>query len=303
MPNPAPAPLSRRLLRYIEHPAWVARRLAWEFFRRTRPDVVIRTDVGAIRVRTTNRAIGAQLFTRRAYEADIMRGALEALAGAGHHVRGRTAVDVGANIGMTTLALLRLWGADRVIAIEPEARNVADLRDTLARNGVTDRVVIHQVAVTDRAGTVSLELADANFGDHRVRVGGSRGVEDGPYGEAARPVISVPAQRLDDLLAAEPDVAVLWVDVQGHDAAALCGARDTARLGVPAVTECWPYGLARAGVSRDEYIAVLAASYRSAVALGEDGRPGAAGPLAAVVAPVFTELAGGIADRTVVLLP
>ncbi|HVE80139.1 MAG TPA: FkbM family methyltransferase [Gemmatimonadaceae bacterium] len=301
MPNPAPNPLAERMVAYLRNPAWVARRVAWEVLRRTRDEVVIPTDVGAVRVRTANRVIGTQLYTRRAYEAALMRGALEALAAAGHGVRGRTAADVGANIGMTTLALLHVAGARRVVAVEPEPRNVADLRGNLTRNGVSERVAVHHAAASDRAGTVTLELADVNYGDHRVRT--AERSADGPFGEAARPTISVTARTLDELLEGEADIAVLWIDVQGHDAAVLRGAARTAARGVPAVTECWPYGAERAGVGRAEYLTALASHYRTAVALDEEGRPGPAGAVREVAGPVWDALARGIADRTLVLLP
>jgi hypothetical protein len=85
--------------------------------------------------------------------------------------------------------------------------------------------------------------------------------------ESARKVIQVRACRLDDLLsteAVEPqDVALLWMDVQGHEKHVLDGAETLLHFGTPVVAEFWPYGLLRAGVSPDDFIAFASSHFAS----------------------------------------
>ncbi len=60
-----------------------------------------------------------------------------------------TVVDVGANIGLSTILLAR--SAQRVIAFEPSPANVGYLRRNLASNGIANVEVV-AAAVSDRPG-------------------------------------------------------------------------------------------------------------------------------------------------------
>ena len=87
-------------------------------------------------------------------------------------------IDLGANIGTTAIPAA-LAGA-RCHAVEPEPANVALLRRNIARNGVADRVSVHEAAAWHEAAELAFEIAPANLGDHRVR--------DGPRPTAAAPM-------------------------------------------------------------------------------------------------------------------
>ena len=69
---------------------------------------------------------------------------------------GRDAVDVGANVGFFSVLLARHLPGRRVLAAEPSATVLPRLRENLARNGVADRVVVFEGAVSDRAGRAEL---------------------------------------------------------------------------------------------------------------------------------------------------
>lgn len=77
------------------------------------------------------------------------------------HVRpGDCALDVGANIGLYSLALSRAVGpTGHVIAVEPDPENLALLRRNLQFNGCTNVIVIVE-ALGDEAGTVMLYETD-----------------------------------------------------------------------------------------------------------------------------------------------
>jgi hypothetical protein len=115
-----------------------------------------------------------------------------------------------------------------------------------------------------------MEISETNSGDHRVRIATGPG---GSPGESERETVGVPAVRLDDEIAAR-QVALLWVDAQGHEAHVLSGAQDLLATDTPVVIEYWPYGLRRAdGLERLEtlisrhFATILDTSQR------DDGRP------------------------------
>jgi FkbM family methyltransferase len=167
-------------------------------------------------------------------------------------VKGATCVEVGANIGTTTLPLVLRHGAQLCLALEPASTNLPLLRANLAANGVgPDRVRVLPVAASDRPGTVEFELSFTNSGDHRVRRHERRTANEPElYSESRRPVITVPAARVDDILdeqkVALGDVGLVWIDTQGHEGHVLAGGPRLIASTAPIIMEYWPYGLRRA---------------------------------------------------------
>lgn len=200
----------------------------------------------------TDDVLGLAVWVSRHYEQDVMELALhlaEARLGSAGRLSGRTFLDVGANLGTSSVPALKAFGAARGLAFEPVAANYELLRCNLVLNGLDHLVETFQVAVSDHDGTEMLELAADNSGDHRVRRRPSQGEDR--FGEGARSTIEVPAARLDHFLEAgllDPSqVGLVWVDVQGHEGQVLAGARSL--MGrpepLPFVVEFWPYGLRR----------------------------------------------------------
>lgn len=191
---------------------------------------------------TKDQEMGPYIWAEGGYEESDLIWILDYL---GHPQRGRTVVEVGGNVGTTTIPLLGRFYASRVETFEPEPENVKLLRCNLILNDLEDRAVVHDLAVSDRAGTAMLELCDWNNGDHRIAAI-DRSWEI--LGESGRATASVSVQRLDQALIADPsDVALVWVDTQGHEAHVLAGASGLLGRGIPWVVEYWPYGLTRAG--------------------------------------------------------
>src|SRR5690349_18020911 len=81
--------------------------------------------------------------------ADDHAAGMEALAAVAAAVLPPDGVvlDVGANIGLSALALAPLVPRGRIIAAEPSPRTVAALRRTLALNGLETRVAVEAVAL------------------------------------------------------------------------------------------------------------------------------------------------------------
>lgn len=136
---------------------------------------------------------------------------------------GTLVIDVGANIGFFTVQFAR-WvsGGGRVLAIEPEAENLARLRHTLVAERLDSLVEVIAAAATSRAGPVFLEINPDHPGDHRLASGGGRAVN---------------GVTLDALVSdrGEAPVSLIKIDVQGAEAMVLGGAREVLRRFRPAL--------------------------------------------------------------------
>lgn len=126
--------------------------------------------------------------------------------------RNSTVIDVGANIGLSTILLARM--TERVIAFEPSPPNVAFLRRNLERNGITN-VEIHAAAVSSEPGTLRFHVAQFGAGSHVVAAGHVSG--------STIPTVDVPAVTLDG--SNLPPVTFIKIDAEGHEPDVLAGAR------------------------------------------------------------------------------
>ena len=129
-----------------------------------------------------------------------------------HVPRDATVIDVGANIGLSTILLSRLAG--RVIAFEPSPPNAAFLRRNLALNGIRN-VEVMEAAASSEAGTLQFHVAAFGAGSHVVAEGHVLG--------STIPKVEVPAVVLDQLDL--PPVAFIKIDAEGHEPDVLAGAR------------------------------------------------------------------------------
>jgi len=136
---------------------------------------------------------------------------------------GRTALDVGANIGLFSHALSRL--CPRVEAFEPQPGCLESLRAFAA--GTRGRVVVHPTAVSDHDGTLTLHIPEADgttsgLATFRATVAG----QSGPVR-----ALEVPVRRLDGFNFT--GVGFIKIDVEGHEIEVLRGAEQTLRREKP----------------------------------------------------------------------
>jgi FkbM family methyltransferase len=238
-----------------------ARRVAWKVLRKAPEfEVVVRTGRGVFGVSSRDAGVGRILFIHREYEWDIIDKALAIAVSAGRLAARSPGLilDIGANIGTVCIPLVTSGRFAGALAVEPEIGNYRQLVRNVQRNGVAPVVRAFNCGLSSATGSATLELSK-NSGDHRVRMDAAPG--EARYREDRRPVASVPIYRLDDLLDSAAvkasDVALIWMDVQGHESHVLEGADTTLQARMPVVAEFWPYGLARTGVSPEQFTALV----------------------------------------------
>jgi FkbM family methyltransferase len=227
--------------------------------------LAVDADPGTFLIATADRQMGRHLFLKRARPEfrvlDRAVRAIEFLLG-GDAIEGRVFVDVGANIGTSSIAALVKHRFASAIACEPEEQMHRLLRANLALNGLDDRVQPLRLAVSNEAGRASLRVTEdrsatttllthpPDVDEARLDIAARR-LED-PGLELAEVVLEeVDVATLDDLATAgviDPDrVGLLWIDAEGHDGHVLAGATRMTERGVPTVFEFHPEGLDAAG--------------------------------------------------------
>ena len=72
--------------------------------------------------------------------------------------KGDLAIDVGGNIGYTTLSLCK--NMNRVVAIEPDKRSRKLLSKNIELNGYTDKTTIYDFAISNKSGNQTIYLSD-----------------------------------------------------------------------------------------------------------------------------------------------
>lgn len=195
------------------------------------------------------------------HELDLSRETMELVRTITGRPRGEgTIVDIGANNGVISIGMLMTGELERAVMIEPDPGNFQRLMANVKLNKLGKRVRGVNVAAADKPGTVTFELSADNFGDHRVRhADAGDGKPDDHYDEASRDVIEVSCETVDSVVGREhfKDVAVVWMDVQGYEGFAIRGAQELFGTGVPVMSEIWPYGIHRTGMTREAFCAIV----------------------------------------------
>ena len=205
------------------------------------PYVAVQIDDELFFVPSADAGVGRRVFVK-GWRSDmsVLERAVARLDEYGLPPAGKTFVDIGANIGTTTVMALRRQGFAAGVAIEPSPENYRTLRINLAANGIDAAVQALPVAASDREGELPFKLGKANTGGHRL-------VGKKP---PKNPTLSVEVVTLDGLVARgviDPArVGLVWVDAVGHEANVLGGATTLLEASVPVVTAIklgWTEGL------------------------------------------------------------
>ena len=175
-----------------------------------------------------------------------------------------TMIDIGANIGLTSVTRAILGDASVVYAAEPAPDNFGCLVRTVIDNGLQGIVLPDRVAIGDRDGTATMRIS-GSIGGHALREGA-----DG---------IEVPTLRLDTWVRTlgidAGAVCYVKVDTQGYESHVLDGAPDLlARPGVVWELEFAPLFLPKVGREPAAVLAQMQAAFTYFIDLNESA-PGA----------------------------
>lgn len=126
--------------------------------------------------------------------------------------------DVGANFGYYTLLGSQWVGPEgRVFSFEANPGIASKLRRSISVNGFDDRTTLFNLAVFSHEAELEFSF------NHEYSGGGAIGAGGGGAWQTHR--VKVRAAPLDHLLADQPSIDVLKIDVEGAEPAAIQGAR------------------------------------------------------------------------------
>ncbi|MGF6415767.1 FkbM family methyltransferase [Paraburkholderia sp. 35.1] len=157
---------------------------------------------------------------------------------------GGTYLDIGANIGMTTIPIAQYNDSVKCYAFEPEPVNYRNLLRNIAENCPSSDIETYQLALHEHDDVLPFEIADGNLGDHRLHI------ETGlpaKQNEAGRKIIDVQCVRLDDLPIKLTSPVFAKIDTQGAEPFVFAGGRQTLARADAILVEWSPYHMARLG--------------------------------------------------------
>jgi FkbM family methyltransferase len=246
--------LVRQVIRAIwEHPANHRRRLRavlggcrWQIVKRINPSTVTVKAYGLNLLLPCNRNSTSDYFYfGPCFEWETLHFCRRFLRS------GDVVVDGGANIGLFTYAISSgTPGLGAIYAFEPDGAAAGVIRANVERNASLAAVSVVEAGL----GASSSQMAfrnDLDVGSHLV-VDEAHGVIN-----SAWPTVSVVA--LDDVIGETERVALVKLDIEGAETAALHGSQRLLRSGRVDVliVEGWDSSLRRMGSSREEMTALL----------------------------------------------
>jgi FkbM family methyltransferase len=185
--------------------------------------------------------IGRSLYVNGCWDDEFMKTAVAFLdeRSEGQPFSEGVFVDVGANIGTTTIQALDRFNARHAIAIEPSPQCLPYLYSNLAANRLSNRCDIIEAALSDVPGEVAFRIGENNSGAGEV------------IKETDGPDRIVSSQKLDDIILSLgvglSELSLVWIDTEGHEYRVLNGAKNVIRAGIPIVIEFWPQRLRENG--------------------------------------------------------
>lgn len=236
----------------------------WNIYRRFRKSVTVTTKQGVfILTLEVDDSILKSLFINREYELDLVSDAMCFIRKLKELPKGKgTVLDIGANNGVISIGMLVTGELEKAVAIEPEPRNFLILKHNVGLNNLEGVITCLNYAVSDSKSTLQFELSERDYGDHRIRKSLSDTKLKELHDESKRQVINVETNTLDNLLADLDerfckDISVIWIDVQGHEGYVFLGAKGLLSRDIPVVSEIWPYGIQRSGMSQETFCSIV----------------------------------------------
>ena len=205
--------------------------------------------------------LGRSVFVKNHFDRDHVGRLMDKLAASGISVEGKTLLEIGANIGTHTIyfALTGVFG--RIVAVEPDPRNLELLEENVIQNGFGDLVTRMPMAVTDHEGTIEFFQHPDNHGKSSPTPGHA---DDRKILVRALPVPKI----LENANVAEADVGLVWMDIEGHEPVAARSLQSLFERRIPVHMEFTAdfYGREKAA----EFVAFLARYYENCMIFFND---------------------------------
>src|SRR4051794_9802760 len=203
-------------------------------------------------VKTEDKHIARSLFGKQSRgELAVLGRAAAAVRGlfGDAHVAERMFVDVGANIGTTSIPAVLSEGFASAVAIEPEPENVRVLRLNVLLNDLDERITVLPVAVSDAVGESELVVTPDRGGKHWLAA--DQTTRERKRSGRERETLTVKTVTVDRLAeTGEIDVertGLMWIDAEAHEGHILAGATALLERGTPLVLEWNPSNLDKVG--------------------------------------------------------
>jgi FkbM family methyltransferase len=178
-------------------------------------------------------------------------------------------VDGGAHVGSyTVLAARRVGPQGQVVAFEPEPENRRRLRRSIEANGLAN-VIVSELALSDGDAEETLARDGGNSGGHSL-VAETILQPAGCMTVRTTTIDGFLARHLPDRRASR---VVIKLDLQGLEAKALAGARETLRRSAAVIVELTPRFLELAGDDAASMIDGLLESGFRLESISQDGGP------------------------------
>lgn len=158
-------------------------------------------------------------------------------------------IDIGGNIGTSSLEAASFKKVTKCITFEPSSENFSLLKANVSINNLDNKIETYNYAISDTDGENKILLSNSCSGDNtiiqeNIDVNNDLGkdfLENHSRNEVVKTVV------LDDFLSERLDeVKFLWIDVQGYEYFVLSGCKSLMGLKHVALQiEYWPQGLRR----------------------------------------------------------
>jgi FkbM family methyltransferase len=157
------------------------------------------------------------------------------------HRRG-TYIDIGANVGMTTIPFARRFNWD-FYAFEPEPTIYRRLRCNLVRNDVDQKVGSFNLGLSDHQGTFTLKRARGYQGDNWLAIG-----NDGA-GNDVWDDVPIEVDALESIFADKKliEPIVVKIDTQGAEPLVVAGGHNIIDRAQMIALEFWPKRIRQMG--------------------------------------------------------
>lgn len=178
--------------------------------------------------------------------------------------------DIGANIGTHSIYALKKNIFEFCFAFEPELLNYKLLLKNIAINGLKNKIVAYDIALSNTFGKKNMLCDEENFGDHRILSNTALSNKNKyfRFGELEhRKKVSIKTETIDNFfksakwnsMSLNLSDILMWIDTQGHEGFIFEGGRNLFSNQNSVnfiVCEFFPYGIEQA-VSKLYYFRFL----------------------------------------------